>query len=82
MREFSDLAHRIKLQAQCNSYRQLIYKIASGKENFLVDLVHSLQRVTEQWESWNHMTYGRPQTKVYVSAIEQVKSLLLCFATR
>ena len=72
MKDFGDVAHRVKLLAQCNSYRQLISRIAAGRENFLVDLVKALRKVTDEWKNWKHQKYGKLQTKVYVSAVEQV----------
>lgn len=72
VKDFSDVAHRVKLLSQCNSFRQLISKIAAGRENFLVDLVKALKKVTDEWKNWKHQTYGKLQTRAYVSAIEQV----------
>ena len=62
----------MKLLSQCNSYRQLISKIAAGRENFLVDLVRALKKITEEWKNWKHQSYGKLQTRAYVSAVEQV----------
>ena len=62
----------MKLLSQCNSYRQLISKIAAGRGNFLVDLVRALKKITEEWKNWKHQSYGKLQTRAYVSAVEQV----------
>ena len=44
-----------------------------GNDTFLLDMVKSLKKVTDEWRGWKHQVFGMAKSKPYVAVIEQVR---------